>query len=318
MASETTVTTTTTEVIEVPAETKTIIINPPSDGTIVPEVTTNGDATVAAEATATTTTDAAAVVEKPEEIVKVVDPRENPVEWVKSIVTPAVHKANHHVLAWMQNQISPTEEEKQPLPGKDGAVKKSEFLNFLKDGTMLAKFANALAPGSIETVYDGEEAKVKENQVTNIQNFINFAKETAGFSETEVFTVDDLQGKGKSGYNAVFNTLFQLGVKAQEKFNATGLDVDSVVEAAKSAIKEHSLKQRILNLFQFFRLKKSKAVTSDEKTATTPVTNGNGFVATEETNNVVPVIATSNGDTKVADEIPPPVPTSLAPAVASQ
>jgi hypothetical protein len=317
MASETVTATTTTDVIEVPSETKMIIINPPSDGTIIPEATTNGDATVP-----TATTDVS-VVEKPEEKKVVVDPRENPVEWVKSLIAPAVHKVNHQILSWIQNQTYTTEEEKQPLPGKNNAVTRNQFLNFLKDGTLLAKFANTLSPGSIEKVYDGEDAKVKENQVTNIENFVNFVKEKAGFTETEVFTVDDLQEKGKSGYDAVFNTLFQLGMKAQEKFNANSLDVDSVIEVASTAVKNNII-QSVFNWFKRVspRLNTSKVETSsDEKNATTPVANGNGVTTTEETttvsNNVVPVIATSNGDTKVADEIPPPIPTSAAPAVAA-
>uniref|UniRef100_A0AC34FDG5 Calponin-homology (CH) domain-containing protein n=1 Tax=Panagrolaimus sp. ES5 TaxID=591445 RepID=A0AC34FDG5_9BILA len=205
------------------------------------------------------------------------------------------------------------------LPGKNDSVTKTQFINFLKDGTLLAKFANTLSPGSIEKVYEGEEAKVKENQVTNVQNFVNFVKEKAGFTEADAFTVDDLQENGKSGYNAVFNTLFQLGIKAQEKFNAAGIDVDAVIEAASTAVK-NSIIQTIWNFFKRVRPQlKSKAETSDEKTPTSNGTNGNGVII-EETpvSNVVPVVATSNGDTKVVDEIPPPVPTTAAPAVAAQ
>lgn len=319
MAFETTVTTTAnTEVIEVPAEAKTIVINPPSDGAIVPEVTTNGDATAAVPVPTTTETETP-VGEKPEEK-KVVNPREDPVEWIKSLIPAGVHKVNHQLLTWIQNQTFTTEEDKQPLPGKNDAVTKNQFMNFLKDGTLLAKFANTLSPGSIEKVYDGEEAKTKENQVTNVQNFVNFVKEKAGFTDAEVFTVDDLQENGKSGYNAVFKTLFELGMKAQEKFNANGIDVDAIIEAASAAVK-NSIIQTIWNFFKRVRPQlKSKAETSEEKT--TPVvngTNGNGVI-TEETPvlNVVPVVATPNGDAKVADDIPPPVPTSAAPAVAAQ
>uniref|UniRef100_A0A914YQE4 Calponin-homology (CH) domain-containing protein n=1 Tax=Panagrolaimus superbus TaxID=310955 RepID=A0A914YQE4_9BILA len=314
MAFETTVIT--TDVIEVPAEAKTIVINPPSDGSIVPPVTTNGDATVVAPVTTTTEAETP-VAEKPEEK-KVVNPREDPVEWIKSLIPAGVHKVNHQILSWIQDQTYTDETQKQPLPGKNESVTKTQFINFLKDGTLLANFANALSPGSIEKVYEGEEAKVKENQKANLQNFVNFAKEKAGFTEAEAFAVDDLQENGKSGYNAVFNTLFQLGMKAQEKFNATGIDVENVMEAASTAVK-NSIIQTIWNFFKRVRPQlKSKAETSDEKTPTVNGANGNGVII-EETpvSNVVPIVA-SNGDAKVVEDIPPPVPTTAAPAVAAQ
>ena len=313
-----------TAVIEVPIETKTIVINPPADGTIIPAVTTNGNGTTATTTT-TTEVETAAVGEKPEDV-KVVDPRENPIEWISSLIPAGVHKVNHQILQWIQNVTFDKEEDKQPLPGKNDSVTKNQFMNFLKDGTLLAKFANTLSPGSIEKVFDGEEAKPKENQVANIQNFINFVKEKAGFTETEAFEVEDLQDKGKSGYKAVFNTLFQLGLKAQEQFSASGINVDTIVEAASAAAK-NSIIQTVMNFFKRARpqLKSNKAetsVTDDNKTPISNGTNGNGVITEEVTTTTtsIPVTTMTNGDaTKlVSDDIPPPVPVTAAPIISAQ
>lgn len=180
---------------------------------------------------------------------KVIDPREDPIGWISSLIPAGVHKANHEILQWIQNTAVEKEEERQPLPGKDGSVTKTQFLNFLKDGTILAKFVNAVSPGTVEKVYDGDEVKTKENQTTNIENFTKFLKEKVGLTDERIFTVADLQEKGKTGYNAVFNALFHLGLNASEKLNATGIDVDKIIESASQAVK-NSFIQTILNFFK--------------------------------------------------------------------
>lgn len=90
------------------------------------------------------------------------------------------------MLDWAQHLAVEDEDKRQILPGKNDAVTKNQFLSFLRDGTLLAKLANRLQPGSIETVHDGEAAKEKTNQESNINAFINFAKEKAGLSDEQV------------------------------------------------------------------------------------------------------------------------------------
>lgn len=58
-----------------------------------------------------------------------------------------------------------------------------------------------------------------------------------------------MQEKGKAGYEPVFNTLFQLGQKAQEQFGQNALDVDKLVESAAQAVRFNFI-QMILNFFK--------------------------------------------------------------------
>ncbi|VDP15448.1 unnamed protein product [Onchocerca flexuosa] len=114
------------------------------------------------------------------------DPREDPIGWVNSLIPGAVHKVNYRLLDWAQQLAIEEEDKRQTLPGKNDAVTKNQFLSFLRDGSLLAKLANRLQPGVVETVHEGDAAKDKANQTSNINGFINFVKEKAGLSEEQV------------------------------------------------------------------------------------------------------------------------------------
>lgn len=177
------------------------------------------------------------------------DPREDPIGWVDSLIPGAVHKVNYRLLDWAQQLAIEEEDKRQMLPGKSDAVTKKQFLTFLRDGSLLAKLANRLQPGAIETIHEGEAAKDKANQASNINAFINFAKEKGGLSEEQIFTAADLQEKGKAGYHAVFNTLMQLGLKAQRVFKQKGIDVEQLIQAASQVVPTNII-QTVLNFFR--------------------------------------------------------------------
>lgn len=160
------------------------------------------------------------------------DPKET-IAWLKAQKKPAVHKVNYEVLSWVNDRLE--EPKRQSLPGSQDKVTRGEFLGFLKNGTVLAHLANKLSPGSVETVHEGEAAADKANQVINVQSFLNFVKEKVALAEDQVFSVEDLQEKGKEGFDAVFNTLFHLGLQAKEKFDEVSIDAERIVEEAKNA-----------------------------------------------------------------------------------
>lgn len=118
---------------------------------------------------------------------------------------------NYQVLDWAQQLAVEDEEQRQTLPGKNDAVTKSQFLGFLRDGTLLAKLANRLQPGAIETVHEGEDAKDKTKQTSNINAFITFAKEKAGLADDQVLITCDnslSQNLCSFGYFALSATFF--------------------------------------------------------------------------------------------------------------
>lgn len=198
------------------------------------------------------------------------DPKVDPLGWVKQQTPAAIHKVNYYLLDWMQKHVVEDETKRQPLPGKNETVTRKQFLGYLQNGSVLAHLANKLSPGSVESIHEGEAVKEKPNQVANVQAFINFVKEKAGFPEDQVFTVEDLQEKGKAGYEAVFNTLFQLAMTAHEKFNQTAIDVDRVAEEAKNTIPQ-TIVQSIINFFKKVAPSSSgkQVAQQGDKTATT-------------------------------------------------
>lgn len=204
------------------------------------------------------------------------DPKEDPVGWVGSLIPAAVHKVNYQVLVWAQELAVEDEDQRQTLPGKNDAVTKSQFLGFLRDGTLLAKLANRLQPGAVETVYEGDAVKVKAHQTENINAFIAFAKDKAGLADDQVFSAADLQSKGKTGYEAVFRTLMQLGTNAQHKFEQKGIDTDQLVQMASQAV-QTNLIQTIINFFRRARpaqqSEKQLAKEAEEKEKAEKMTN---------------------------------------------
>uniref|UniRef100_A0A915Q6C8 Calponin-homology (CH) domain-containing protein n=1 Tax=Setaria digitata TaxID=48799 RepID=A0A915Q6C8_9BILA len=177
------------------------------------------------------------------------DPREDPVGWVNSLIPGAVHKVNYRLLDWAQQLAIEEVDKRQALPGKSDSVTKNQFLSFLRDGSLLAKLANRLQPGSIETIHEGDAAKDKNNQASNINAFINFVKDKVGLSEEQLFTAADLQEKGKAGYQAVFNTLMQLALKAQGIFQQKGIDPEQLVQIASQVVPTNLI-QTVLNFFR--------------------------------------------------------------------
>lgn len=174
---------------------------------------------------------------------------EDPIAWISAQKPAAIHKVNSIVCNWMVGLVN--EGSETPVvtaPGKNDNVTKNQFLAFLKDGTVLAHFANKLSPNSIETIHEGESAQVKENQTSNIEGFIKFAKEKFELSDDHVFSVADIQEKGKEGYQAVFNTLARIGMSVKEKFEKEGLNIDSITESA-AKVTQNKIFVTLLGLF---------------------------------------------------------------------
>lgn len=221
---------------------------PPQEETPVAPVV-EAEIPAADQAAAATSEEAKVEVkeEKKEEPPK--DIREDPIGWLGQQIPPAVHKVNYMVLDWVQKLVIDEEDKRQPLPGKNEMVTKKQFINFLKDGNLLANLANKLSPGAIETVHEGEALKEKENQKANVEAFTSWAKTTLQAEEDKAMTPADLLEKGKAGYPAVFGTLWQLASQAKEKFDKDGIDIDSVVTGAGQAMKT-SLIQTILGFFK--------------------------------------------------------------------
>ena len=78
----------------------------------------------------------------------------------------------------MNTTAEDDESKRTPTPGaKKESTSPKQFTSFLQDGSVLAKLANKLQPGSIETVHEGDDVKDKEKQTDNINNFISFLKD---------------------------------------------------------------------------------------------------------------------------------------------
>jgi len=74
-------------------------------------------------------------------------------------------------------------------------------------------------------------------------------------------TAADLLEKGKAGYPAVFETLWGLGLKAQEKFQQNGIDVDTIVASAGAAVRTNLIGQ----ILSFFRRNRRASVEKKEE-----------------------------------------------------
>ncbi|CAJ0592648.1 unnamed protein product [Cylicocyclus nassatus] len=105
------------------------------------------------------------------------------------------------------------------------------------------------------------EKSPKEKQAELVGKFASWAKESLGLDESKAMTAADLLEKGKAGYPAVFETLWQLALKAQEKFNKEAIDVDAVLAAASQVVHTNII-QTILN---FFRQRRPAAPVADKK-----------------------------------------------------
>lgn len=121
-------------------------------------------------------------------------------------------QADYLLVDGIINKAYPEGNENKPALPESGYFTKREFLNFLQDGVVLAHFANAIKPGSVEQIKEGEEAKTEENQKANVDAFIAVAKES--IPEEQLFTYEELK-KGKEQYQKVFTALFHLLFQAE-------------------------------------------------------------------------------------------------------
>uniref|UniRef100_A0A0K0E849 Calponin-homology (CH) domain-containing protein n=1 Tax=Strongyloides stercoralis TaxID=6248 RepID=A0A0K0E849_STRER len=193
---------------------------------------------------------------------------EDPIAWISAQKPAVIHKVNSIVCNWIAGLIN--EGSETPIvtvPGKNENVTKNQFLTFLKDGTVLAHLANKISPGFIETIHEGDNAQAKENQTSNIEGFIKFAKEKFELPENQVFSVADIQEKGKEGYQAVFNTLARIGMSVKDKFDKESLDIDSITESA-AKVTQNKIFVTLLGLFNRAKAALIARKTVEEKTST--------------------------------------------------
>ncbi|EGT32829.1 hypothetical protein CAEBREN_09478 [Caenorhabditis brenneri] len=209
------------------------------------------------------------------------DPKEDILGWIAQQIPQAVHKANFQVIDWVQKTAIAEEGDRKVIPGKDQATTRNQFLGFFKDGEMLNKLANALEPGAVEVAVAEENADAaaqKEVQKKNIDAFGAWAQKTLG-TESAPVTSDDLLEKGKAGYSAVFQTLWQLGVQAKDKFDKEGFNVDTIVQLANSVVKSGLLN----TILGFFRRNRQAAASVEEpKDDAAAAAEGAGEAAKEE------------------------------------
>lgn len=93
---------------------------------------------------------------------------------------------NYLLLTWIQGLSA--EQAATQIQGREpGYVTRGQFLDYLRDGSLLAALANRLQPESIQKIFVGEELKEKANQKANIEAFLQFAKEKAGMESDQVF-----------------------------------------------------------------------------------------------------------------------------------
>lgn len=173
-------------------------------------------------------------------------PLDNPTDWIGSLGKGAQKKVAYAGLDWANKLVG----KEEPVPGhQKQETSQKDFMSHLKDGAVLAQLANKLQPGSVETVH--EKPTEPEKQLSNVNGFLNFAKEKVGMGEKELFKADDLMA-GK-GFPQVLGTLVGLGTKSQDKFGVGGLSTDTLLQLATSAVGKNflqSLLEKIPNPFK--------------------------------------------------------------------
>uniref|UniRef100_A0A1I7ZM55 Calponin-homology (CH) domain-containing protein n=1 Tax=Steinernema glaseri TaxID=37863 RepID=A0A1I7ZM55_9BILA len=90
------------------------------------------------------------------------------------------------------------------------------FVQLLKDGTLLCKLANALSPGSVKKV---NQSKMAFKQMENISFFLQFAEKHV--TKSELFQTVDLYEEQDP--NAVLICLSSLARKSEKLFGKPGL-----------------------------------------------------------------------------------------------
>jgi len=194
---------------------------------------TDGDAPKTEEPTTAAST-ATEVKEVKKEMKKViVHPNENAQGFIESIAKPQAKKVAYQVLDWVNKLTGKTD---APVPGNADKQETSskDFMQYLKDGALLAKLANVLQPNSVKTVHESTE---KDKQMENIKNFLNFVKEKAGLGVADTVKAEDVQAGKTSAFGGLLATLVALGGKATESFGgAQGLDLDGLLKTVQDFV----------------------------------------------------------------------------------
>jgi len=176
--------------------------------------------------------------------------RADPVQWLQSLATPALHKVNFYLLNWLNSMAEPDADQRISPPGTlKESTTKNQFLGFLRDGTVLAKLAKRFQPGTEVIVKEGEEAKEKSNQLANIDAFLEFVKQRVGLSDDQVFPASALLDEGKPGYVKVFKTIAQLAMNTSTTLGVEGIQPEKLVEVASQAVRFRLLD----TILRFFR-----------------------------------------------------------------
>lgn len=184
-----------------------------------------------------------------------IDPKEDFIGWLKQRPSAFVHEANYEILNLIGQSVE--DETKRPKLPENRLVTKSEFVQHLKDGTLLCHFANVLHPGAVETVKESEEElKDKENQKFNLDAFTKFLKDTAGIDESKVFNPDELLDKGKAAYASLVDSLIALLKVIPEKFQkAKELEFDGLIDSISKIEPQNVLLRKLKEWSAFLQEK---------------------------------------------------------------
>jgi len=146
--------------------------------------------------------------------------------WIQTLGKGALGKVGYLVLEWICKQVG-IPSGSIPGSGKKDVSPKS-FMNFLKDGVTLAKFANIMKPGSIANIF--ERPADKSQETANLSGFLDFAKNFAGVGESDLFKAEEAN-KGK-GFPNVLNTLINVGANSSQNLGKEGLNMEQLTSTA--------------------------------------------------------------------------------------
>jgi hypothetical protein len=191
----------------------------------------------------------------------IVNPNENAQAFVDSISKSTTKRVAYQTLDWANKLIGNNNAQ---IPGAEKqATTPKDFMGYVKDGVMLAKLANVLSPGSVETVHESQE---KEKQTANISGFLNFIKDKAGIPLADTVKAEDVQAGKTSAFSGILGSLVTLGGQAVEKFSAgQGLDLDSFVKLAQDYIPKSFLQQLLALKDRLFKPRQQAVAHADKK-----------------------------------------------------
>ncbi|KAI1718181.1 ubiquitin family domain-containing protein [Ditylenchus destructor] len=105
----------------------------------------------------------------------------------------------------------------------DRIISPTDFLSKLENGLLLVYYAESISPGICPNI-DPTDFSTEQCE-KRIKAFIAFAKERARLADGCVFNVEDVYDKYEDSYQAVFYTIYKLGVQTSEKFGRHGIDI---------------------------------------------------------------------------------------------